>query len=415
MKLLIAIILIIGGCSYILDLIWTLCLTFSSRVRQDRYGERCRDFDTMFLLIPAMNEFQTLSKNIPKLLDVQKQCDDFINLKLVFIDDDSSDGTTTLLQKYAYHPDVMVVHRTKPNAQQGKGPALEYTVKRIAKMNYPEDKTIIGVIDADSIPGKNYLKEVVYAFNHSHYDLVQTRVNIYNLQQNIAVMQNFEFTVYNSLLQMARTSWGSSLASGNGQFMTLKMTNDVGWSSSLLEDCEFSIKGLFKGYRGTFINKVSIAQEGVTGYKKLVRQRTRWCQGGFQCLNKYGKQIIKSSAIPSMFKVFVIAFLTIPAISLLVTPAAGISLIILLIYMKTNVWASLAVIGGLLFIEVLTNILLIIKQWRQARLDFPLRFSYLVRIIIMFDVYRWSLAIVPYKAIIRAMSGDESWSKTAHD
>lgn len=214
---------------------------------------------------------------------------------------------------------------------------------------------------------------------------------------------------------MARTSWGSSLASGNGQFMTLKMTNDVGWSSSLLEDCEFSIKGLFKGYRGTFINKVSIAQEGVTGYKKLVRQRTRWCQGGFQCLNKYGKQIIKSSAIPSMFKVFVIAFLTIPAISLLVTPAAGISLIILLIYMKTNVWASLAVIGGLLLIEVLTNFLLIIKQWRQARLDFPLKFSYLLRIIIMFDVYRWSLAIVPYKAIIRAMSGDESWSKTAHD
>ena len=135
MKLLIAIMLILGGCSYILDLIWTLCLTFSSRVRQDRYGERCRDFDTMFLLIPAMNEFQTLSKNIPKLLDVQKQCADFIKLKLVFIDDDSSDGTTTLLQKYAYHPDVMVVHRTKPNAQQGKGPALEYTVKRIAKMN----------------------------------------------------------------------------------------------------------------------------------------------------------------------------------------------------------------------------------------------------------------------------------------
>ena len=97
MYLLIVIILILGGCSYIFDLIWTLYLTFSNNVKQDNYGERCRDFDTMFLLIPAMNEFQSLRKNIPYLMELQKQCESFIKLKLVFIDDDSSDGTTTLL------------------------------------------------------------------------------------------------------------------------------------------------------------------------------------------------------------------------------------------------------------------------------------------------------------------------------
>ncbi|WP_419512706.1 glycosyltransferase family 2 protein [Lactobacillus kimbladii] len=414
MKLLIAIILILGGCSYIFDLVWTLYLTFSNNVKQDNYGDRCRDFDTMFLLIPAMNEFQSLRKNIPYLMELQKQCESFIKLKLVFIDDDSSDGTTTLLEKYAYHPNVIVVHRVKPNAQQGKGPALEEAAERIAKMNYSEDKTIIGVIDADSHLDANYLRQVVYAFDHSNCDLLQTRVNIYNLDHNIAAMQNFEFTIYNSLLQMARTYWGSSLASGNGQFMTLKMTNNVGWSSSLLEDCEFSLKGLLKSYHGTFLNTVSIGQEGVTKYKKLIKQRTRWCQGGFQCLGKYGKRIIKSKFIPSMVKTFVLLFLLIPVLSMVTTPASAISLIVLLLYVKTNAWISISIIASLLVIEYLTNTMLILKQYREARFDEPLKTSYLLKILFLIDFYRWSLAIVPYKALGRILVGNQSWSKTSH-
>ena len=414
MKLLIAIILILGGCSYIFDLIWTLYLTFSNNVRQEHYGDRCRNFDAMFLLIPAMNEFQSLRKNIPKLMDLQEQCTNFIKLNLVFIDDDSSDGTTTLLEKYAYHPNVIVVHRVKPNAQQGKGPALEEAAERIAKMNYSKDKTIIGVIDADSHLDANYLRQVVYAFDHSNCDLLQTRVNIYNLDHNIAAMQNFEFTIYNSLLQMARTYWGSSLASGNGQFMTLKMTSNVGWSSSLLEDCEFSLKGLLKGYRGTFLNTVSIGQEGVTKYKKLIKQRTRWCQGGFQCLGKYGKRIIKSKFIPSMVKTFVLLFLLIPVLSMVTTPASAISLIVLLLYVKTNAWISISIIASLLVIEYLTNTMLILKQYREARFDEPLKTSYLLKILFLIDFYRWSLAIVPYKALGRILVGNQSWSKTSH-
>ena len=414
MKLLIAIILILGGCSYIFDLIWTLYLTFSNNVRQEHYGDRCRNFDAMFLLIPAMNEFQSLRKNIPKLMDLQEQCTNFIKLNLVFIDDDSSDGTTTLLEKYAYHPNVIVVHRVKPNAQQGKGPALEEAAERIAKMNYSKDKTIIGVIDADSHLDANYLRQVVYAFDHSNCDLLQTRVNIYNLDHNIAAMQNFEFTIYNSLLQMARTYWGSSLASGNGQFMTLKMTNNVGWSSSLLEDCEFSLKGLLKSYHGTFLNTVSIGQEGVTKYKKLIKQRTRWCQGGFQCLGKYGKRIIKSKFIPSMVKTFVLLFLLIPVFSMITTPASAISLIVLLLYVKTNAWISISIIASLLVIEYLTNTMLILKQYREARFDEPLKTSYLLKILFLIDFYRWSLAIVPYKALGRILVGNQSWSKTSH-
>ena len=415
MKLFIDIVLILGGCSFVFDLFWMLYLTFSGNVKQDPYGKRCHNFKTLFLLIPAMNEYQALRKNIPKLIALQKQCENFIKLKLVFIDDDSSDGTSSLLQKYAYHPDIIVIHRIKPNAQLGKGPALQDAANHIFKMNYSIDETIIGVVDADSHPSKKYLQQVVHAFDHSNYDLVQTRVNIYNLNHNIAVMQNFEFSIYNSLLQMARTNWGSSLASGNGQFMTLKMAKDVGWSSSLLEDCEFSLKGLLKGYHGTFLNTVSIAQQGVIHYKKLIRQRTRWCQGGFQCLNNYGIRIVRSNSVPTMVKTFVMFFLLIPVFSIIITPAAAISLIALLIYARTNPWLSISIIVGLLLVQYLSNSLLIIKQWREAQFDAPISFSILIKIIFLLDIYRWSLAIVPYKALGRLIVGNNSWSKTSHN
>ena len=93
MKSFIDIVLILGGCSFVFDLFWMLYLTFSGNVKQDPYGKRSRNFKTLFLLIPAMNEYQALRKNIPKLIDLQRQCENFIKLKLVFIDDDSSDGT----------------------------------------------------------------------------------------------------------------------------------------------------------------------------------------------------------------------------------------------------------------------------------------------------------------------------------
>lgn len=65
-------------------------------------------------------------------------------------------------------------------------------------------------------------------------------------------MQEFEFNVANKLVQVMRMDWGSALASGNGQFMTLEMARSIRWSDALLDDLEFSLKGLLKGYYGGF-------------------------------------------------------------------------------------------------------------------------------------------------------------------
>ncbi|MEB3363944.1 hypothetical protein SDC49_09970 [Lactobacillus sp. R2/2] len=116
-----------------------------------------------------------------------------------------------------------------------------------------------------------------------------------------------------------------------------------------------------------------------------------------------------------MVKTFVMFFLLIPVFSIIITPAAAISLIALLIYARTNPWLSISIIVGLLLVQYLSNSLLIIKQWREAQFDAPISFSILIKIIFLLDIYRWSLAIVPYKALGRLIVGNNSWSKTSHN
>ena len=281
-------------------------------------------------------------------------------------------------------------------------------------MNYSLGKTLIGIIDANSHFDSDYLREVVATFQNSFYDLVQTRVDVYNTVDNLTIMQNFEFSIYNALLQMARTNWGSALASGNGQFVTLKMAKNVGWSSSLLEDCEFSLKGLLKGYYGTFLNTVSVKQEGVSNLSKLIRQRTRWCQGGLQCLRIYGGAIMKAKHLQTIVKTFIIFFLMVPYLSIIVVPSSIISVSVLIFYAFYRPLIGLAIIFTLLFTENLVNTLMIEKQWHESNLEPPKNRLKIFRIIFSFAFYRWVLAFIPYRAIIRQLKGNDSWVKTAH-
>lgn len=414
MLIFITVMLIINSCAFVFDLVFSLYLSLSKKIRQEKYYGSSRNFTTLLLLIPAMNEFATLKRNLPYLVKLHDQCKNFINLKLVFIDDDSSDGTTELLNKWSRHANLHVIHRVKPNAQIGKGPALEDAVTQIAQMNYSLDDTLIGIIDADSQFDSDYLRTVVATFQNSTYDLVQTRVDVYNTVDSLTIMQDFEFSIYNGLLQMARTNWGSALASGNGQFVTLKMAKDVGWSSSLLEDCEFSLKGLLKGYYGTFLNTVSVKQEGISNLGKLVRQRTRWCQGGLQCLRIYGQAVMKARNIQTIVKAFIIFFLIVPYLSVIVVPSSIISISVLIFYAFYQPLIGLAIILGLLFIENSVNLLMIAKQWHESDLEPPENRLKVLKIIFSFAFYRWVLAFIPYRAIVREIKGKNSWTKTAH-
>ena len=335
MRYFIAAMLIISGCAFIFDLCFSLYLTFSQHIKQEKYPRFQRKFNTLFLLIPAMNEYSTLKRDMLGLLTLHDKCKDFIDLKLVFIDDASSDGTTELLDEWSQSnpKNLYIIHRVKPNAQQGKGPALQDAINHLLKMNFPVKQTLVGIIDADSHFDSNYLHQVVNTFENSNYDLVQTRVDVYNTVDNLG---------------------------------------------------------------------------------KLIRQRTRWCQGGLQCLKIYGGKIIKSDRMSAGVKAFILLFLLVPYISVIVVPSSIVSVITLIAYARFNLGASLAIILTLLLTEYTINGLMIKKQWFETGFSTVNNPIEILRIIFSFGVYRWLLSFIPYRSIGRELIGNNSWTKTSH-
>ena len=120
-------------------------------------------------------------------------------------------------------------------------------------------------------------------------------------------------------MQNVREYTGTVGAAGNGQFSRLTAMMDLGdepWSDCLLEDFDFSLRLLLKGWRTRLIQDERVYQQGVTDYKKFVKQRTRWAQGGLQCI-KYFWQIVKSKHISFSGKVELCFFLVIPFVGLM--------------------------------------------------------------------------------------------------
>jgi 1,2-diacylglycerol 3-beta-glucosyltransferase len=118
-------------------------------------------------------------------------------------------------------------------------------------------------------------------------------------------------------MQHLRHRIGSAGMGGNGQFTRLTVLNKIAdengtpWHGALLEDFEIGLHVLLSGWGNRYCNDTWVAQEGLPNARLLVRQRTRWAQGGMQCA-KYFKRVLLSPHISTPSAIEIAYFLFIP-------------------------------------------------------------------------------------------------------
>mgnify|MGYP003364989403 FL=1 len=396
---------------------WDLYLALRRKNPQAHYSKMItRRFSDMYIIIPALNEENTIKETVNRILkSIASLKKISINITAVFIDDDSDDQTGNILKEFQANQHIHIVSRKLPKARKGKGIALNHALHWINSQHPNPDKTIIGVIDSDSEPTGRLLASVLWAFEHSHYGLIQTGVFISNCQSFLTIMQAFEFGVINLISQVLRCDWGSAIASGNGQFMTLRMTNDVKWRGALLDDLDFSINGLLRGYQGGFLPQTLIPQEGVTSYRAFLKQRTRWCQGGMQCLLKYGKTIFLCKLIRTRLKVDIFVFLFAPFIALFLFLGSLISLPILLEHLIMYPLNTFLVLSVFLTINFLISATIVNAGLRSNNRKLRILLQKNILQVVFGNLfYLWAMAPVPYIAFYRLLRGQNEWVKTAH-
>lgn len=231
-------------------------------------------------LVPALNEQRVIAETVKGLLSHDA------NVMVYVIDDASTDSTAKII-KGLKDKRVRLVQRQLPNAQIGKGAALNEGFRRILadldRQGADAEDVLIGVMDADGRLSEDALPAVSAMFADSDVGGVQLGVRIRNRQSFIGRLQDFEFWAVTPLAQLGRNRTGSVSLGGNGQFTRLSALLALGedpWRErSLTEDLDLSISLAVMGWKLASPPSVFVSQQGVEKIRPLLRQRTRWFQG----------------------------------------------------------------------------------------------------------------------------------------
>lgn len=292
------------------------------------------------LLVPCLDEEAVIARTVTRLRQMHPTA------HVWAIDDDSEDGTLRLLEGLA-HADsfVHVVRRRQPQARQGKGAALNAGwravgdhLRQVHGSSYRavSERVVVGVIDADGMLDPKALAALAgpALFADPQVGAAQVQVRMVNRGvlgrsdagdpaadtrrgRLLVTLQDLEFRTVIAAMQHLRRRLGSVGMGGNGQFSRLSVLDDIAtehgtpWHGALLEDFELGLHVLLAGRSNEYCNDVWVAQEGLPSVGALVRQRTRWAQGGMQCMRYLGV-ILRSRRLSTPAALEICYFLLIP-------------------------------------------------------------------------------------------------------
>ena len=241
------------------------------------------------VLISARNE----SAVIAQLIQSIKQQNYPKKLITVFVVADNCTDHTAEIARQA----GAVVYERFNKEQVGKGYALDWLLKNIAK-DYGED-AFDGyfVFDADNILDENYVAEMNKVFG-SGYRVITSYRNSKNYGDNwISAGYALWFLREAKYINNARMMLGTSCAvSGTGFLVSREVfEKNGGWKHHLLtEDIEFSTDCIVQGERIGYCNSAIIYDEQPTTFKASWNQRLRWSKGFYQVFFNYGGKLCKN-------------------------------------------------------------------------------------------------------------------------
>lgn len=245
-------------------------------------------------LVPARNEELVLGETIANLIGLAEphRC------RVLVINDGSTDDTEAIAEAWgAREVRVRVIHRRGAGAGRGKSDVLNHGYRTIREWcighdpwldGHEEEHVVIGIIDADGRLQPNVVATVSPRFARRDVASVQIGVRIANAgDSTLARMQDIEFVGFSWVVQIARDRLGSSGLGGNGQFTRLDALAALGvqpWSpGALTEDLDLGLRLITLGWRTSFCPETWVDQQGLDKWRPLLRQRTRWIQGHYQC------------------------------------------------------------------------------------------------------------------------------------
>jgi cellulose synthase/poly-beta-1,6-N-acetylglucosamine synthase-like glycosyltransferase len=410
----------------ILAIVLYYAVLFVMSFRRRPAPANTEDLPLFVILVPARNEELVLDATLANLTGMQYGA----QYRVLVVNDASTDRTAEIADAWSIRdPRIRARHRRPEQAGKGKSDVLNYAYQSIRDWcahgdpwlaGYPAEGIVLGIVDADGRLEQHALSAVSAYFGDPTVGTTQIGVRIANADTStLARMQDMEFVGFSWLVQVARDHLGSSGLGGNGQFtrLTALMTlGDLPWSpGALTEDLDLGLRLVEQGWRTRFCHLTYVDQQGLEHWKPLLRQRTRWIQGHYQCWSHIWPLLrSRKTRLATRLDLILYLILVVTVVLVSVTMLCGILGAFGLITVDSSFLS--AVPDGTphrLLSLVLSLLPVMVFTWTyQRHSGRPFRWFEVPTFALIFTLYTYVWLLTTIRALARLVLRRNSWVKT---
>lgn len=252
-------------------------LSVLSKIREDAQ-EEVKTYPMVTVIIPAYNEEKVISHTIEALIETK-----YPKKEIIFVDDGSKDKTLAIATQYKDKIKVL----SKPNG--GKATAINYGIV------YAKGEIIV-IVDADTIIGRQSLKEIVKGFEvNEHVAAVAGNIKVRNRKNIITKCQALEYITGIQIVRRAFDIFGSiTIVPGALGAFKKSFLSEAGayGKETIVEDFDQTIKLLKAGLITQGSTKATAYTEAPDTLKDFIAQRKRWYRGNIQVLKRHSDALV---------------------------------------------------------------------------------------------------------------------------
>jgi cellulose synthase/poly-beta-1,6-N-acetylglucosamine synthase-like glycosyltransferase len=244
------------------------------------------DWPKVTILVAAHNEEKVVSHILGALMGVNYPTEKML---VVPVNDRSTDRTREIIDRFCEgNPGrIRAFHRTA--GKGGKAAALKDAMELV-------DTEVILIFDADYIPGRGLIKQLVAPFFDPEVGGVMGRVVPLNVGTNLLTrLLDLERSGGYQVDQQARMNLclvpqhGGTVAG-----VRLSALREIGgWNdNSLTEDTDLTYRLLLAGWKTVYQNRSECYEEVPETWQVRIKQIMRWAKGHNQALAAYGAELL---------------------------------------------------------------------------------------------------------------------------
>jgi cellulose synthase/poly-beta-1,6-N-acetylglucosamine synthase-like glycosyltransferase len=267
------------------------------------------------VFVAAHNEEAVVADALHALVQADYPVD---RIKIVPVNDRSTDNTYAVIEQVvAQFPGrIQPFHRT--SGKPGKAAALKDATAWIARDQWAD---IALVFDADYLPSRQLIKQLVAPFQDAEVGAVMGRVVPQNASSNLLTrLLDLERAGGYQVDQQARSNIGAVAQYGGtvGGLRLSALEDAGGWHDDVLaEDTDITFRLLLQGWKTAYLNRAECYEEVPEQWPVRARQIGRWAKGHNQALFRHTRALWAHQEVRPLEKFDGLALLAIYAMPIL--------------------------------------------------------------------------------------------------